>query len=72
MSNNCFIFVLTRTFVFGKLVSERRSDNFMEKFFKKYGVILLLYLVIICGILLLNERCRLLNEQSVEVGIVQK
>lgn len=45
---------------------------FMEKFFKKYGVILLLYLVIICGILLLNERCRLLNEQSAQTVIVQK
>ena len=45
---------------------------FMEKFFKKYGVILLLYLVIICGILLLNERCRLLNQQTNEVSTVQK
>ena len=53
-----------------KLNSERRSDDFMEKFFKKYGVILLLYLVIICGILLLNERCRLLNEQSAQTVIV--
>ena len=44
----------------------------MEKFLKKYGVILLLYLVIIFGILMLNERCRLLNEQSTDVGIVQK
>lgn len=44
----------------------------MEKFFKKYGVILLLYLVIICGILLLNERCRLLNQQTNEVATVQK
>ena len=53
-----------------KLNSERRSDDFMEKFFKKYGVILLLYLVIICGILLLNERCRLFNEQSAQTVIV--
>ena len=44
----------------------------MEKFFKKYGVILLLYLVIICGILLLNERCRLLNGQNAQTVIVQK
>ena len=38
----------------------------MEKFLKKYGVILLLYLVIIIGILLLNERMRLLqmNEEK--------
>ena len=34
----------------------------MEKFIKKYGIIVLLYLVIICGVLLLNERIRLLNE----------
>ncbi len=36
----------------------------MEKFLKKYGVILVLYLVIICGILMLNERIRLLNQSS--------
>lgn len=34
----------------------------MEKFLKRYGIIVLLYLVIICGVLLLNERIRLLNE----------
>jgi len=34
----------------------------MEKFLKEYGVILLLYFVIICGILLLNERIKLLNQ----------
>ena len=42
----------------------------MEKFLKKYGVILLLYLVIIMGILLLNERMRLLHmneEKRVQV-----
>ena len=40
----------------------------MEKFLKKYGIIILLYLVIVGGIILLNERIRLLNEnyQSVE------
>ena len=34
----------------------------MEKFLRKYGVVLLLYLVIIGGILLLNARCKMLNE----------
>lgn len=37
----------------------------MEKFFKKYGIILLLYLVIVGGVLLLNARMRLLNEINV-------
>lgn len=32
----------------------------MENFLKKYGAIIVFYLVIICGIILLNERCRLL------------
>jgi len=36
----------------------------MEKFLRKYGVILLLYFVIVLGILLLNERLRLLNQVS--------
>lgn len=44
----------------------------MEKFLKKYGVILILYLIIIFGILMLNERCRLLNEQNTDVRTVQK
>ncbi len=34
----------------------------MEKILKKYGIIFLLYLVIVGGILLLNERIRLLNQ----------
>lgn len=34
----------------------------MEKFLKKYGIIILLYLVVAGGIILLNERIRLLNE----------
>ena len=34
----------------------------MEKFLKKYGIIILLYLVIVGGIIMLNERIRLLNE----------
>jgi len=35
-----------------------------RKFMRKYGVILVLYLVIIGGILLLNERCKMLNAQN--------
>jgi hypothetical protein len=35
---------------------------FMEKFLKEYGVIILLYLVIIGGIIMLNERIKLLNQ----------
>ena len=40
----------------------------MEKFLKKYGIIILLYLVIVGGVIMLNERFRLLNEnyQSLE------
>ncbi len=40
----------------------------MEKFLKKYGIIILLYLVIVGGVIMLNERIRLLNEnyQSLE------
>ncbi len=37
----------------------------MEKFIRKYGVILVLYFVIFCGILMLNARCRYLNEQGI-------
>ena len=36
----------------------------MQKLIEKYGVIIILYLVIIGGILLLNERFRLLNNQT--------
>lgn len=42
----------------------------MEKFLKKYGIIVLLYLVIICGVILLNERIRLLNEIET-TGVVE-
>ena len=48
----------------GKIISERGEWR-MEKFFKKYGIILLLYLVIVGGVLLLNARMRLLNEINV-------
>ena len=36
----------------------------MEKFLKKYGVIILLYMVIIGSVVLLNERFRTLNLAS--------
>ena len=42
----------------------------MEKFLKKYGIIVLIYLVIICGVILLNERIRLLNEIET-TGVVE-
>ena len=42
----------------------------MEKFLKKYGIIVLLYLVLICGVILLNERIRLLNEVET-TGVVE-
>lgn len=41
----------------------------MEKFMKKYGVIIMLYFVIICGIILLNERLRLLNQGNIMTGV---
>ncbi len=34
----------------------------MEKFLKKYGVVILLYLVIVCGVLSLNARFKMLNQ----------
>lgn len=37
----------------------------MKKFLENYGVIILLYFVIVMGILFLNSRCKLLN-QTVE------
>lgn len=43
----------------------------MEKFIKKYGVLILLYFTIFCGIVMLNARCRYLNQQS-EVAIVME
>ena len=36
----------------------------MEKFIRKYGMVVILYLVIIGGILLLNARCKMLNEMN--------
>ena len=36
----------------------------MEKFIRKYGMVVILYLVIIGGILLLNARCKVLNEMN--------
>ncbi len=36
----------------------------MEKFLRKYGIVILLYFVIVGGILLLNARLRMLNENT--------
>lgn len=47
------------------ILSQREGVNKMEKFLKKYGVIIMLYFVLVCGIILLNERCRLLNLGSI-------
>ena len=43
----------------------------MEKFIRQYGLLILLYLVIIGGIVLLNERIEVLKEnalQNVEIA----
>lgn len=42
----------------------------MEKLIKKYGVIIMLYFVIVCGIILLNERFRLLNQGNITTGVM--
>ncbi len=39
----------------------------MEKFLRKYGVLLILYLVIIFGIVMLNARLKMLNENATTV-----
>ncbi len=36
----------------------------MENILRKYGIIILLYLVIVGGIILLNERIKLLNQNN--------
>lgn len=62
---------LTRTNVFD-ILDSRKGGYKMEKFLKKYGVILLLYLVIVGGVILLNERCRLLNENAESSEVIKK
>lgn len=42
----------------------------MEKLIKKYGVIIMLYFVIVCGLILLNERLRLLNQGNILTGVM--
>ena len=44
----------------------------MQELVKKYGVIIILYLVIIGGVLLLNERFRLLNNGETLIEEVSK
>ena len=51
---------------------QEREEKIMEKFLKKYGVILLLYLVIVGGVILLNECCRLLNENAESSEVIKK
>ncbi len=52
----------------------KKEGCVMEKFLKKYGVIILLYFIIILGIILLNERLRLLqqNEAGLKAGLLEK
>jgi len=57
---------LTQTNVFDKM-DYKKEGCFMEKFLKEYGVIILLYLVIIFGIIMLNERIKLLNHVNSQV-----
>ena len=53
---------LTRTNVHVKIFLERGRS--MENILRKYGIIILLYLVIVGGIILLNERIKLLNQNN--------
>ncbi len=65
-----FTIPLTRTNVYVRMNLER-GEKKMEKFIRQYGLLILLYLVIIGGIVLLNERMRFLNEnalQNVEIA----
>ena len=50
----------------------QKEGDKMEKVIKKYGVVILLYLVIVGGILLLNERFRLLNHRDSLISEVAK
>lgn len=62
MSNICSNCILTRTNVFDKLVTGS-GDN-MQKVLKKYGVIIIFYLVVILGVLVLSSRLRYLSHQN--------
>ncbi len=40
----------------------------MEKIIRKYGVVILLYIVIVCSIILVNERLKMLNESNISIS----
>ena len=54
--------VLTRTYV-SDIVYTERGDT-MEKLIRKYGALILLYVVVIGGVLLLSSRLRYLNNKD--------
>ncbi len=59
---------MTRTIVFVIVVAER--GDIMEKIIRKYGVIFLLYVVVIGGVLLLSSRLRYLNDKDTTMNVV--
>lgn len=50
------------------MVAER--GDIMEKIIRKYGVIFLLYVVVIGGVLLLSSRLRYLNDKDTTMNVV--
>ena len=54
--------ILTRTSV-SDIVYTERGDT-MEKLIRKYGALILLYVVVIGGVLLLSSRLRYLNNKD--------
>ena len=62
MSNICSNLLLTRTNVHDIFNSERGDT--MEKLVRKYGAVVLLYIVVIGGVLLLSSRLRYLNSKE--------
>ena len=43
----------------------------MEKIIKKYGVVIIFYLVIVASILFVNERMRILNQNNPQTSITR-
>ena len=68
MSNICSNLPLTRTYVFDNITTERGDT--MERIIKKYGAIILLYVVVIGGVLLLSSRLRYLNDKENTINTV--
>ena len=62
MSNICSNNILTRTNVFDIVYTERGDT--MEKLIRKYGALIMLYVVVIGGVLLLSSRLRYLNNKE--------